>query len=145
MQAGNQTRFQHNRCHERARKGRETNEVREMVFAEFSTLSDPALRSAPVPSFPQPVCLRFRLRARGAYALSLVMEAGVPHPRSYLEVCVCTGDRCGEFQMGTPPEKKKRQQGCRTPNAQNFVRQIFEDRQLSSSSICGLCLDRVFT
>ncbi len=97
-----------------------------MVFAEFSTLSDPALRSAPVPSFPQLVCLRFILRARGAYALSLVMEAGVPHPRSYLEVCVCTGDRCGEFQMGTSPEKKK-QQGYRTPNSQNFVRQIFED------------------
>src|ERR1700704_3425705 len=65
MQVGSQTGFQHNRCRERTRNGRGPNQIREMFFAEFSTLSEPILRSAPVLSFPRLVCLRFILNARG--------------------------------------------------------------------------------
>src|SRR6267143_1633540 len=144
MQAGRQTSSPPNRCHERARKGCGPNEIREMFFAEFSTLSEPTLRSAPVPSFPQLVCLRFILRARGAYALSLVTEAGVPHPRSDLEVCISTGNRCGEFQIERPPDKKSGSMVVAL-HTQNFVRQIFGERRVSSSAACRLCLHAGFT
>ena len=145
MQLGRQTGFQHNRCRERTRNGRGPNQIREMLIAEFSTLAEPALRSAPALIIPVTHLFEIYTKRRGACALPLVTEAGVPHPRSELEVCVCTASSCGEFQIGALPEKKKRQQGCRTPDSQNFIRQIFEDRQVSSRPVYRPCLDRVFT
>jgi hypothetical protein len=116
-----------------------------MFFPEFSTLPEPTQRSGHTLSFPQLFFFEICTKSPGAYDLPLVTEARVPRRRFNLEVCVYTGNRCGKFQIGTAPEKKKRQQGCHTPKPQNFVRQIFEDSQISPSSICRLCLDRVFT